>query len=75
MTIMSDRDFGEIKRALSNVIGAVRQNSTKMNLMRIQVAYLLKRVEKLEGGSGSSHEVGESESNVLKNLSSIDLSS
>ena len=73
---MSDRDFGEIKRALSNVIGAVRQNSTKMNLMRIQLAYLLKRVEKLEGSSsGSTHQVSESESNVLKNLSSIDLSS
>ena len=73
---MSDRDFGEIKRALSNVVGAVKQNSTKMNLLRIQLSYLLKRVEKLEEEAGLDETpVAHLEAaNVLKNLASIDLS-
>lgn len=40
---MSQRDFGELKHALSNVVVAVKDNSTKLNLVKIQLAYLLKR--------------------------------
>ena len=72
---MSQRNFGEVKHALSNVVMAVKDNSTKLNLVRIQMAYLLKRVEKLEEHAGLEPETPEgSSANVLKNLSSINLS-
>ena len=72
---MSQRNFGEVKHALSNVVMAVKENSTKLNLIRIQMAYLLKRVEKLEENAGIEPETPETSSaNVLKNLSSINLS-
>tara|TARA_B100000927_G_C16087457_1_gene317763 strand:- start:144 stop:362 length:219 start_codon:yes stop_codon:yes gene_type:complete len=72
---MSQRNFGEVKHALSNVVMAVKDNSTKLNLIRIQMAYLLKRVEKLEENAGIEPETPETSSaNVLKNLSSINLS-
>ena len=72
---MSQRDFGEIKHALSNVVLAVNKNSTKLNLVKIQLAYLLKRVQKLEESIGIKEtNVPSMENNVLKNLSSIDLS-
>ena len=72
---MSQRDFGELKHALSNVVLAVNKNSTKLNLVKIQLAYLLKRVQKLEESIGIKEtDVPNMENNVLKNLSSIDLS-
>lgn len=71
---MSQRDFGEVKHALSNVVMAVRNNSTKLNLIRIQLSYLLKRVEQLEQNAGIVPEHTEDSDNILKNLSSIDLS-
>ena len=72
---MSQRDFGELKHALSNVVLAVNNNSTKLNLVKIQLAYLLKRVQKLEESIGiKESDVPSMENNVLKNLSSIDLS-
>ena len=72
---MSQRDFGEVKHALSNVVTAVQNNSTKLNLIRIQLSYLLKRVEKIEEDAGLETQADETTSDVLKNLSSIDLSS
>lgn len=72
---MSQRDFGELKHALSNVVVAVKDNSTKLNLVKIQLAYLLKRVQRLEESVGiKESDVPNMENNVLKNLSSIDLS-
>ena len=45
---MSNRNFGEVKHTLSNVVGAVNNNTTKLNLLKIQITYLLKRIETME---------------------------
>lgn len=71
---MSQRNFGEVKHALSNVVMAVKDNSTKLNLVRIQLAYLLKRVEQLEQNAGIETSPDDASAEVLKNLSSINLS-
>ena len=52
---MSERNIGEIKHTVSNVVGAVHNNSKKLTLFKIQLHYLLKRVEFLEEKLGEKY--------------------
>ncbi len=52
---MSERTIGEIKHTVSNVVGAVHNNSKKLTLFKIQLHYLLKRIEFLEEKAGEKY--------------------